>query len=233
MARYGTLLPIFVLVGCIAQPPPHSITQIPAASKHPCVAATPETLMDIQSIETNGVSICRRDDVGDCFYSAEAGRTFKAGRPDMDRDGHADFLVRDFTGAYGNHEIVHFLGYAACPAGGYVKVLDSFATSMELTDETSALGWRDVSITRDCFDDSTQDVVSRRFRLTWHESVGAYGPPDNDPVLTQHCTMKEMALPPTIPSTGFMGDGCSAPVSATTAHMATKRGSVAIPVELT
>ena len=78
MARYGTLLPIFVLVGCIAQPPPHSITQIPAASKHPCVAATPETLMDIRSIETNGVSICRRDDVGDCFSTTRKDPTTRS-----------------------------------------------------------------------------------------------------------------------------------------------------------
>ena len=65
MARYGTLLPIFVLVGCIAQPPPHSITQIPAASKHPCVAATPETLMDIQgSVAFRVESLLPEPDVG-------------------------------------------------------------------------------------------------------------------------------------------------------------------------
>lgn len=195
MSRHCTLLAMLLSVPCNAQPSTYSTTQKPAA-KHPCAAATPETLMEIRPLENNGVSICRSDGVGDCFYSAEAGRTFEAGRPDMDQDGRPDVLVRDFTGAYGNHDIVHFLGYAACSTGGYVKVLDSFATSVEIADETSALGWRDMTITRDCFDDSTQEVVSRRYRLTWHESIRAYGPPDNNPDLIQHCTMKEMTLPP-------------------------------------
>lgn len=196
MHRYGTLLTIFFLAACNAQPSGRLETQDSAATKHPCLSATAETLMEIQSFENNGVSICRRDGIGDCLYSAEAGRTFEFGRPDMDLDGNPDFLARDFTGAYGNHDIVHFLGYAACPAGGYVKVLDTFATSVEPTDETFTSGWRDINITRDCFDDSVQDVVSRRYRLSWDETIGAYGPPDNDPDLTQHCTTKEMALPP-------------------------------------
>ncbi len=186
---------IFMLAGCNLPPSTHSIIPTSPAGKHPCLTATAETLMDIQSLDNSGVSICRLDGIGDCLYSAEAGRTFEAGRPDLNQDGHPDFLIRDFTGSYGNHDVVHFLGYAACPAGGYVKVLDMFATSVEPADEASTSGWRDLSVTRDCFDDSTQDVVSRRYRVTWSESVGAYGPPDNDPDLTQHCTMKEMVLP--------------------------------------
>lgn len=182
-----------LLVGCNAQLSAHLD---PAAAKHPCIAATAETLMEIQSLENNGVSICRRDGVGDCLYSAEAGRTFEAGRPDLNHDGRPDFLIRDFTGAYGNHDIIHFLGYAACPTGGYVKVLDSFMTSIEPMDETSDSGWRNISATRDCFDDSEQDVVSRRYRLTWDENKSAYGPPDNDLDLAQYCTAKEMTLPP-------------------------------------
>ena len=195
MPRYCTLLTTFILAACSPQPAALSTTQKPGP-KHPCAAATPETLVEIRTLENNGVSICRSDGLGDCLHSAEAGRTFEAGRLDMDQDGLSDLLVRDFTGAYGNHDIVHFLGYAACPNGGHVKVLDSFAPSVEMIDEASALGWRDMSITRDCFDDSMQGGVSRRYRLTWHESSGAYGPPDNDPDLIQYCTLKEMTLPP-------------------------------------
>ena len=195
MARFCTLLLMLVMVACHAQPSTRLKTR-KAPATHPCDTATSETLMEIQAMANSRVSICRSDGVGDCFYSVEAGRTFVADRPDFDLDGHADVLVQNLSGVYGNHEIVHFLGYVACATGEYVKVLDAFATSMEPADVISASGWRDMSITRDCFDDSTQDVVSRRYRLAWHKSIGAYGPPDNDPDLIQHCTMKEMALPP-------------------------------------
>lgn len=195
MARFCTLLMMWVMVACHAQPASRFNAR-EAQAKHPCSAATQDALMEIKVTNNSAVSICRSDGVGDCFYSAAAGRTFLAGRPDFNNDGHLDVLVRDFSGAYGNHDIIHFLGYAACATGEYVKVLDTFATSVELHNETSTSGWRDMSITRDCFDDSSQDVVTRRFRLTWRESAGAYGPPDNEVDLIQHCTMKEMALPP-------------------------------------
>lgn len=195
MVRVCALLVMFVMVACHTDSSTRLNTRGPAAN-HPCAAATPEALMEIQVVSGSAVSICRSDGIGDCLYSAEAGRTFVTGRPDFDQDGQPDMLVRDFSGAYGNHDVVHFLGYVTCSTGEFVKVLDTFATTMELTDEPSASAWRDMTITRDCFDEPTQDVVSRRFRLSWHESASIYGPPDDDFDLTQHCTMKEMALPP-------------------------------------
>lgn len=197
MSRSYIPLIALSLVAC-TPPPAHTTTPEPAVANHPCATAAAETLMEIQTLENDGVSICRHDGVGDCLYSAEAGRTFEVGRPDLNYDGHPDFLIRDFTGAYGNHDVIHFLGYAACPAGGYVKVLDSFMTSVEPTDDTSS-GWREISASRDCFDDSTQDVVSRRYRLTWDERALTYGPPDNDEDLAQYCSSKEMAPPPNSP----------------------------------
>src|SRR5688572_29688519 len=126
----------------------------PGHHLHPCDRATEETLMDIRPLENNAVSICRLDGVGDCLHSAEAGRTFEASRPDLDGDGRNDALIRDFTGAYGNHDITHFLGYVSCPSGGYAMALDVFATSAQTTQNRSASGWKEINVTRDCFDDT-------------------------------------------------------------------------------
>lgn len=195
MPHYSALFAAILLVACNTQSTAQSAADLPEGQAQPCDAATNETLMDIQFLGNDSVSICRLDGIGDCLYSAEAGRTFEAARPDFNGDDHSDILVKDFTGAYGNHDIIHFLGYAACSSDGYVKVLDTFATSAIVTDIHSASGWKDISVTRDCYDEMTQDVVSRNFTLKWDEDSREYGPPDGDIELTEYCTEKEMGLP--------------------------------------
>ena len=166
-----------------------------ASSASPCADAADGTRMSITEHADGRISICRLDGQGDCLYTETFGKTFVSSRPDFNGDGLADFLIKDFTGAYGDQDIVRHLGYAACPQGGYINVLDAFVTSAQ-ADETHRQGqWARVDITRDCYDDSKQSFVSRRYTLSWDARTGTYGPPDGDAELADYCTAKEMTLP--------------------------------------
>ncbi|MGY0653089.1 hypothetical protein ACW7GZ_14765 [Luteimonas sp. A537] len=152
--------------------------------------------MDITEHANRKVSVCRLDGKGDCLYTEAFGKTFVSSRPNFNGDNLADFLIKDFTGVYGDHDIVHHLGYLACPQNGYVNVLDAFVTSAQADEAGRKEGqWARVEITRDCYDDRTQSLVSRRYELSWDSDIREYGPPNNDPELSEYCSNKEMALP--------------------------------------
>ena len=167
-----------------------------ASSASPCNGATDETLMGITEHANGLASICRLDGQGDCLYTEAFGKTFISSRPDFNGDGLADFLIKDFTGSYGDHDIVHHLGYAACTQGGYVNVLSAFVTSAK-ADETQrqVQQWALVEVTRDCYDESTQSFISHRYTLSWDASTETYGPPDGNADLSDYCTAREMSLP--------------------------------------
>lgn len=170
---------------------PRDGVDVPAA---PCADATGETLMNITEHLEGLVSICRQDGQGDCLYTEALGKTFILSRPDFNGDERSDFLIKDFTGAYGNHDIVHHIGYVACPQGGYINVLDTFVTSVHVAQAQQGQ-WARVDVSRDCFDDQVQYLVSRRYTLSWDSSAVMYGPPNDDPELSSYCTEKEMDLP--------------------------------------
>lgn len=135
------------------------------------------------------------DGKGECLYTEALGKTFVASQPDFNGDGLSDFIIKDFTGVYGNHDVIHHLGFAACPDGGYVNVLDDFLTSAKALDTPRQDGWAQLEATRDCFDEHSDSYVSRRYVLSWNPAAGTYGPPDGDPELSEYCTATEVARP--------------------------------------
>ncbi|MGM3277967.1 hypothetical protein [Ralstonia sp. 24A2] len=141
-------------------------------------------------------SICRADGKGDCLYTFSNGKTFVYGQPDFDGDGRPDYLIKDFSGAYGMHDVVHFMGYANCSDGTYVKVLDDFLSDVRVKDKGKAKGWLDLEVSRSCFDDKVGDVISRRYVLSFDSKKSAYGAPNADPRLAKYCSAFELALPP-------------------------------------
>lgn len=151
--------------------------------------------MAITSRSNGLTSICRMDGQGECFYTEALGKTFVASQPDLNGDGLIDYLIKDFTGAYGDHDVIHYLGFAACPDGGYVNVLDDFLTSAEALDPPRQGEWAQLEATRDCFDERSESYVSRRYVLSWNPAARKYGPPDGNPELSEYCTATEMARP--------------------------------------
>lgn len=139
-------------------------------------------------------SICRADGKGDCLYTFSYGKTFVYGHPDLNGDGRTDYLIKDFTGSYGMSEVVHFMGYASCSDGGYVKVLDDFLSDVHVKDSSQG-GWRDIEVSRACFDEKSEDAVSRSYLLQFDSSKGTYGAPIGDRSLTRYCSAYEVALP--------------------------------------
>lgn len=72
---------------------------------------------------------------------------------------------------------------------------DDFLTSAEALDTPRQDEWARLEATRDCFDERSGSYISRRYVLSWNPAVGAYGPPDGDPGLSEYCTATEMARP--------------------------------------
>lgn len=161
----------------------------------PCATQNPELRVKIETNAAKMASICRADDKGDCLYAFAQGKTFVYGEPDLNKDGWTDYLIKDFSGSYGMNEVVHFVGYASCADGTYVKVLDDFFSDVHVKD-TPLGGWRDLEVSRACFDEKIEDVVSRSYLVRFNSAKASYGAPNGDPMLSKYCSAYEVALPP-------------------------------------
>lgn len=185
-ALLATLLP-----SACANAPPASQTVFDAH----CAKATPDNKFEIKQYELGMVSVCPEGSEDDCLYSLEAGKTFIATSLDLNSDGRNDALIKDFTGVYGDHELVHFVGFAQCPDGQFLQIMDDMlATAAPSTSDTGS-GWADLKVTRGCYDAASGKVKFRRFTLKFNANEFHYGPPNGDPALVEYCSSKELALP--------------------------------------
>lgn len=148
----------------------------------------------IKAYDGKAVSVCPPGGEADCLYSQEAGKTFEYATPDLNADGKADAVIKDFTGAYGQHDVVHIMAFAQCGDGNYVMVADDMLQDVSVARSASA-GWADLQVTRSCYNEALGDNQTRRFRLTFDAARFRYGPPDNDPELAEFCSAKELSLP--------------------------------------
>ena len=162
---------------------------------NPCTLAHPTRRVEIKIGENQMASICRADGVGDCLYTHALGKTFVQERPDLNMDKREDFLIKDFSGAYGMHDVVHFMGFVSCPGDFYVRVLDDFLTNVRVKHEKSAEQWRQLQAERACFDENRGDIVMREYTIAFDQALSLYGPPDGDPALAEFCSTSELALP--------------------------------------
>lgn len=160
-----------------------------------CAGADPEIQMAIEVGENQMASICRADGLGDCLYTHAFGKTFVQARPDLNTDGRKDFLIKDFSGVYGMHDMVHFMGFVGCPGNFYVKVLDDFLTDVHVKDDASSRQWRQLRVSRACFDEDRGGIVTREYKITFDHARSGYGPPDASPALTEFSGADELALP--------------------------------------
>ena len=160
----------------------------------PCANHNPELRVKIETNAEKMASICRADGKGDCLYTFSSGKTFVHGEPDLNNDGRTDYLIKDFSGSYGMNEVVHLMGYANCTDGTFVKVLDDFLSDVYVKD-TSQGGWRDLEVSRACFDEKIEDVVSRSYSLHFDSAKATYGAPNGERRLEKYCSVYEIALP--------------------------------------
>ena len=185
-----------LLLGCASNAQSDSDSRgRPVHHVSPCANYNPELRVRIETNAEKMASICRADGKGDCLYTFSYGKTFVYGQPDLNDDGRIDYLIRDFSGSYGMNEVVHFLGYASCSNGTYVKVLDDFLSDVHVKDVSQG-GWRNLEVSRACFDEKIGDVVSRSYLLQFDSATGAYGAPNGDRRLARYCSAYEVALPP-------------------------------------
>lgn len=167
----------------------------PVHQASPCANHNPELRVKIETNAEKMAGICRADGKGDCLSTFSYGKTIAYGQPDLNNDGRTDYLIKDFSGSYGMNEVVHFMGYASCMDGTYVKVLDDFLSDVHVED-TSQGGWRDLEVRRACFDEKIEDVVSRSYSLHFDSAKATYGAPNGDRRLARYCSAFEVALPP-------------------------------------
>lgn len=185
-----------LFTGCAtAQPDSDVIASDTPQQADPCVVADPESRLAIEIDENKMASICRADRLGDCLYTHAFGKTFIQARSDLNSDGRRDFLIKDFSGAYGMHDVVHVMGFVGCPGNYYVKVLDDFLTNVQIKDSAPDGMWRQLQVSRACFDESRGDVVTREYTIAFDPARLVYGPPDGNPALTEFCSADELASP--------------------------------------
>lgn len=159
-----------------------------------CASINDNERVAIRAYGGKAVSVCVPGDETDCLYSEEAGKTFQYATPDFNADGRADAVIKDFTGAYGQHDVVHVMAFAQCGDGNYVLVADDMLQDLSVAPSANA-GWADLQVTRSCYNEALGDNQTRHFRLTFDAARFRYGPPDNDPELAEFCSAKELSLP--------------------------------------
>jgi len=186
-----------IFMGCapIAQSGSDLVASGSPRQADPCKVVDPERRVEIKIGENQTASICRADGAGDCLYTYALGKTFVQERPDLNIDGREDFLIKDFSGAYGMHDVIHFMGFVGCPGNFYVKVLDDFFTSIHVRDKESAGHWRGLHVSRACFDEDQGDIVTREYTIGFDQTRSVYGPPNGNPALADFCNATELALP--------------------------------------
>ncbi|WP_143814142.1 hypothetical protein [Novilysobacter spongiicola] len=151
--------------------------------------------MEIRSGEGESVSVCRADGAGDCLHSRALGKTFLHARPDLNMDGRNDFLIKDVSGVYGMHEVVHFMGFVDCPGNFGVKVMDDFFTDLDASGPLRGEEWREITATRACFDEHLGEAVTREYTVRFDRARSSYGAPDGNPALAEFCSASELAMP--------------------------------------
>lgn len=149
----------------------------------------------IKAYDGNAVSVCAVGGEADCLYTRESGKTFKHATPDLNADGRADAVIKDFTSAYGQHDVVHFMVFAQCNDASYVKVADDMLQDVSIALTPGNDGWKYLEVTRACFNNALGDTQTRHFRLGFDRRKFRYGPPDDDSDLAEFCSAKELALP--------------------------------------
>ncbi|MFM0273862.1 hypothetical protein PQQ59_24980 [Paraburkholderia aspalathi] len=150
----------------------------------------------IKEYDSKLVSVCRADDVGDCLYTKTFGKTFADSRPDLNADGLKDYVIKDLSGPYGDNDVTHFMLFAQCHDGAFVKIGDDFFTSIKPDVIDPATGWLKLRVARDCYDEGIGDTQERTFTIVFDSKKLKYGPPNSDRALTRYCSNKELALPP-------------------------------------
>ncbi|WP_407351828.1 hypothetical protein [Luteimonas sp. R10] len=188
-------LAVLVLVACtpVARSDGHATGKDITRRMDPCSTADHEIRMAIEVGDDRHASICRVDGLGDCLYSFEFGKTFIHASLDLNFDGREDYLIKDFSGAYGMHDVVHFMGFTSCPGGFSVKVLDDFFTDVRPREARGT--WADLQVSRACFDEGKGETGTRKYTVAFDSARSAYGPPDGNPALTEYCGPEELALP--------------------------------------
>ncbi|WP_143752039.1 hypothetical protein [Burkholderia sp. SRS-W-2-2016] len=149
----------------------------------------------IEEHEDNRVSVCRADGVGDCLYTQAYGKTFVDSRLHLNTDKRRDYVIKDFTGAYGLNDVVHFMLFAQCRDGKYVQVADDFFTSLKAGAIDASTGWLNLHVTRDCYSEKIGDTQARSYTISFDPKHSEYGPPNANPALTHYCSDAELALP--------------------------------------
>ena len=188
----GTALLIVGCTGIVRSGGEESARQVP---RDPCAKVDSNRKMRISFGSDQMVSVCRADGIGDCLHSFAFGKTFLHSRVDLNMDGGDDVLIKDLSGAYGMHDVVHFMGFVECPEKSYVKVLDDFYTEVQVKGEPRANQWRELGVTRACFDDHRGDTVVREYTIRFDPALSVYGPPDGNVALTEFCSAAELGLP--------------------------------------
>lgn len=153
-------------------------------------------LVAIKAYGGKAVSVCPVGGDEDCLYSQQAGKTFLYATPDLNADGRRDALIKDFSGAYGQHDVVHVMAFAQCADGSYIKVADDMLQNAVPEPSNNQGQWADLQVTRTCYNEDLGESQLRRFSLKFQALLFRYGPPENDPELAEFCTAKELSLPP-------------------------------------
>lgn len=172
------LFMLLVTVGVMGCASGNSFTALNSSSKFEkeCRNASNE-LFAIEAYEGKAVSVCPVGGEQDCLYSRQAGRTFQYATPDLNSDGRLDAVIKDFTGAYGSHEVIHFMAFAQCGDGSYIKVVDDMLQDVGLVAAGAKGQWADLDVTRGCYSELLGQNQIRHFRLKFDELKYKYGPP--------------------------------------------------------
>lgn len=191
--RFFTLAAVlFISYGCSASPS----SEVKKSSQHGLYnCSNSDNKFEIVQFENKLVSICGVGGENECHYTESLGKTFTNGRPDLNGDGLLDYVIRDFTGSYGLNDITHFMIFAQCKAGGFVKVGDNFFTTIKYEKIDFPAHWMNLTVTRSCYDTKIDDTRERSFVVKFDDSKEMYGAPNGDPSMMQACSNKELSLP--------------------------------------
>lgn len=149
----------------------------------------------IKEYENNMVSVCPVVGSENCLYTVAYGKAFLDSRLHLNTDRFNDYVIKDFSSAYGNNDVVHFMLFAQCPDGDFVQVENNFFTTVKPDVMDASTGWLKLRVTRDCYSEQIGDTQERSYTISFDPKQSKYGPPDGNPALRDYCSDVELALP--------------------------------------
>lgn len=169
------------------------LAQAQEQAANPCLQS--DAVFSLTRLDDGAVTICGQYAHEDCEHDRYL-QAYDYGRPDLNGDGVADYLIRTFSGLHGiDHNLSYFSAYLACGSGQLREVAFGAFTAIRMAAAEREGGFAVLKVTRECRSDDLTIEVRREYTLRFNTRSRRYGPPDDIDALNDYCGAYEQSLP--------------------------------------